>query len=139
MRTGLFLLAVVVACANATGGSKAPSLAISGTYQTHVSVVAGRNTCGDVTVMDNPTVISQRPGDSTFSLAHTAIVATGALNKSGAFWTAPIVLALNDAQYAIGIAGQFSSTGFEATVHLDVKQSRAPTTCAYDVHWTGSK
>jgi hypothetical protein len=136
---GLCLFAIVVGCAKATGASKTPGRSISGTYQTHVSVVTGSNTCGDVTVMDNSTVISRHPGDSTFSLTHTAIVATGTVTKTGAFSTVPIVLALNDAQYTIGIAGQFSGTGFEATVHLDVKQTRTPTTCGYDVHWTGSK
>ena len=37
------------------------------------------------------------------------------------------------------IAGQFSQAGFDAIVHLDVQQPGSPSSCAYDVHWVGTK
>jgi hypothetical protein len=39
----------------------------------------------------------------------------------------------------VTISGQFSRTGFEADVHLEVTQPGPPAACTYDVHWAATK
>ena len=131
----------VAACGAATS-SPTPTtaeLTVGGTYPTEVSLVAGKNTCGAVTIQANPTVITHTSGASTFSLVHTSIVTTGSVKRDGSFTTDLTTLVIGSTSYKIGITGQFLTNGLTAVVHLDVTQPGPPATCSYEVQWTATK
>jgi len=127
--TGLFL-----ACG---GGSPTPAvLSVGGTYQTLVSLLPG-NTCTNVTVQNNPTMVMHMPGSQSLSLTHASITYQGTISSSAAFSTTPNTISSGGSQLTITIGGQFSLTGFDATVNVNVTQP--PPACAYMVHWMGTK
>jgi hypothetical protein len=116
----------------------APSnvLSVAGTYPTRATVIADRNTCGGVIVQDNPTTVTHTPGSTEVTLIHAGSTYRGSIDNGGRFSTPPANFAFPDADYTIGISGQFSTTGFTATVELT---KRAGTTCTYAVSWAGTK
>ena len=105
----------------------APVLSVGGGYGTHVAL--GENTCGNVTVMDNPTTVVQTPGSHTVRLTHANITYEGTVQDDGTFEMEPEVVGL----LTIRIQGQFDPEGFTASVR--VEQS-APA-CFYVVNWNG--
>lgn len=130
-------LLIWVAAANAScggsGGSAAiPGLSVGGTYDTMVTLLPAGNTCGNVSVQNNPTVVDQPPGSASLSLTHAGNVYSGSVDRTGHFSTSPRVVGGN---FNISITGQFSASGFDATVQ--VQQLSPP--CGYQVHWVGSK
>ena len=104
-----------------------PVLSVGGEYGTHVTL--GENTCGNVTVMDNPTTVVQTPGSHTLTLTHFGITYEGTVADDGTFSTQPE----NVGGLAITITGRFDPQGFTASVR--VEQS-APA-CFYIVNWGG--
>jgi hypothetical protein len=114
-------------------------LSVGGTYQTQVSLVAGRNTCGAVTVQNNPTVVSHSPGASTLSLTHAGNAYPGTIESTARFATTPTIISGGGSQYTLTINGQFTLTGFDASVQVDVQQPTPPQSCSYLVHWIGTK
>jgi hypothetical protein len=111
-----------------------PVLSVGGAYDTHVSL--GQNTCGSVTVQDNPTTVVQTPGSHTLTLTHAGITYDGTVQDDGTFTTQPKSVSAGGSQFTISIQGQFSPQGFTATVRVD---QTAPTTCFYLVDWNAVK
>jgi hypothetical protein len=68
------------------------SLAVGGSYQTKVSLVPDRNTCGPVTVRDNATTVAHATGAHTLSIMHVGNTYEGTVDDSGRFKTKPRVL-----------------------------------------------
>lgn len=140
---GTFALTVsIVACGG--GGSDAPGttgpstvLSVGGTYPTRATLIADRNTCGSVTVQDNPTVVTHAAGSAEISLAHAGSTYRGVIETNGRFTSPPANFSFPDADYTIGVTGQFSTTGFTATV--DLTKRTAAVTCTYAVAWVGTK
>jgi len=124
----LYLAALSPRCGG--GGTGTPLLSVGGTYQTQVTLLPG-NTCGDVSVQNNPTTVTHTPGAQTLSLRHASINATGTIDSTARFSTDPT----NVSGFTITITGQFSVRGFDATATL----SQAQPACQYLVHWVGTK
>jgi hypothetical protein len=143
--SALALLGAVVSPACGGGSSAAPAtpttpsnaIAVSGTYATRTTLIAERNTCGAVTVQDNPTTVTHSAGATEISLAHAGSTYRGTIDNRGQFATPPANYPFPDADYTIGLTGQFSATGFTATVELTKRAGS--TTCTYAVSWLGTK
>lgn len=143
MRPSIRALPIAATLAiSACGGNSSPNtpsnlLAVAGTYATQATIIADRNTCGSVSVQDNPTVVTQTAGSTDVTLVHAGSTYRGSVDTAGRFSTPPANFTFPDADYTIGIAGQFSRTGFTATVDLTRRQGT--TTCTYAVGWVGTK
>src|SRR5262249_37946923 len=61
------------------GGSNTSLLSVGGSYQTEATLLPG-NTCGNVTVQNNPTIVAHSPGAQTLSITHVSINATGTID-----------------------------------------------------------
>ncbi len=109
-----------------------PVLSVGGAYSTDVSLVPGQNTCGNVTVQDNPTTVVQAPGSHSLTLTHAGITYEGTVANDGSFAMEPEAVG---GQFTITIQGQFSPQGFTATVRVD----QAAPACFYLVDWVGLK
>ena len=118
------IVSLVVAC----GGSPAPVLSVGGTYATQVALLPG-NTCGDVQVQNDQTVVDHTPGSGSLRLTHAGATYDGTIDRTGSF----AVPTVQRGGFTIAIAGQFNRTGFTATVTVD------PAGCEYKVSWVGSK
>jgi hypothetical protein len=130
------------ACGGGSAAAPAPTapsnvIAVAGTYPTRATVIADRNTCGAVTVQDNPTTVNHAAGATEISLVHAGSTYRGTIDTRGQFTTPAANFPFPDADYTIGITGQFSTTGFTATVELTKRAGS--TTCAYAVTWVGTK
>ena len=129
----------------ACGGASTPpaptapsnALAVAGSYPTRATVIAERNTCGAVTVQDNPTTVTHTAGGTDISLAHAGSTYRGTIDTSGRFSTPAANFPFPDADYTIALTGQFTATGFTATVELTRRSGAA--TCTYAVSWAGTK
>ncbi len=132
-------VAAALACGGGSGTPTTPSnlLAVAGTYPTVTTVIAERNTCGTVTVQDNPTTVTHTAGATDVSLVHAGSTYRGSVDTRGQFSTPAANFTFPDADYTIGISGQFTTTGFTATVELTKRTSS--TTCTYAVRWVGTK
>jgi hypothetical protein len=106
----------------------APVLSVGGDYGTHVTL--GENTCGNVTVMDNPTTVVQAPGSHTLTLTHANITYQGTVDDDGTFSTQPKNV---NGQFTITITGQFDPEGFTASVRVE----QTSPACFYIVNWGG--
>jgi sugar lactone lactonase YvrE len=114
-------------------------LSVDGSYPTHVTLVAGKNTCGSVTVQDNLTAVSHSAGAHALSLTHAGNTYQGSVDDNGAFATTAKTLAIGNAQYTIVIDGVFIERGLSADVTVQVRQSVQPTSCSYVVRWSATK
>ena len=135
----LILAVIPPACGGGTTTNPTPSnlLAVAGAYPTRATVIADRNTCGSVTVQDNPTTVTHTPDATSLSLAHAGSTYNGTIDRSGRFSTPAANFSFPDADYTISLSGQFSTTGFTATVELTKRAGG--TTCTYAVGWVGTK
>jgi hypothetical protein len=121
-----------------TGAADAPPvLSVGGPYATDVSLVPGQNTCGNVTVQDNPTTVAQTPASHALTLTHAGVTYEGTVEDDGAFATQPEIVSAGGSQFTITIEGQFSPQGFTATVRVD--QTAPAPACFYLVDWVGLK
>ena len=109
-----------------------PVLSVGGTFSTQVSLVPGQNTCGNVTVQNNPTTVVQAPGSHALTLTHAGITYEGTVEDDGSFAMQPEAVA---GQLTITIQGRFTPQGFTATVRVD----QASPACFYLVDWVGLK
>jgi hypothetical protein len=116
-----------------------PVPSVAGSYRTQVTVREDGNTCGPVSVQNNITSVVQTPGAPALSLTHAGHTYQGTLDSLGRFSTTASTLTIGGAQYTIAISGLFSRTGFDATTRVGVHQATRPATCAYAVHWVGTK
>jgi hypothetical protein len=139
-------LAIFALAMTAIGCGKAAELSstgavpsVGGSYPTVVTLVPERSSCPAVTVQNNVTTIAQTPGALTLSLTHAGNKYDGTVDSLGRFSTATSTITSGASKYAITVTGQFNATGFDATVQVGVEQPTAPTTCAYLVHWVGTR
>lgn len=107
----------------------APVLSVGGVFDTHVTL--GENTCGNVTIMDNPTTVAQTPGSHALTLTHAGITYEGTVDDDGTFEMQPEVVGL----FTITVQGQFTPQGFTASVRV----AQSAPACSYVVHWDGLK
>ena len=114
-----------------------PVLSVGGAYATDVALVPGQNTCGNVTVQDNPTTVVQAPGSHDLTLTHAEITYEGTVDDDGHFSTTPESVSSGGSQFTITIEGQFSGQGFTAIVRVD--QTAPAPACFYLVDWVGLK
>ena len=110
-------------------------LTVGGSYPTTVSLVPGQNTCGNVTVQNAVTTVSQAPGTHALSLTHAGNTYTGTIEDDGRFTTVPKLVAGGGSQFTITIDGKFTASGFTATVRVD--QTAPAPACFYLVDWVG--
>ncbi len=136
----LVSVAKLSACSSSLSDPDPVVLKVAGTYTTAVALT--ENSCGSgITVQPNPTVVAHTAGASTLGLSHGPLNYSGTVTQAGAFTTQANVVndVANGVQSTLNIVGQFSATGFNATVTVDVAQTRDPVTCRYKVTWTGAK
>ncbi len=129
-RGAIFGAVLLVSCGS-SGPAGVPGLSVGGTYQTQVTLLPG-NSCGSVTVQDAQTTVAQTPGSGSLSLTHAGNTYPGTVDHTGHFSTPAQLVA---GKFNISIAGQFSLTGFDATVQVDQISPQ----CSYQVHWVGTK
>ncbi len=136
----LVSVAKLSACASTPSEPDAVVLRVGGTYTTAVSLT--ENSCGSgIIVQSNPTVVTHAAAASTLGLSHGPLNYTGTVTPAGAFTTQANVVndVANGVQSTLNIVGQFNTTGFNATVTVDVAQTRDPVTCRYKVTWVGTR
>ena len=137
----LAMICAVMAPGCGASSSTSPTpfnvLAVAGTYPTRATVIAERNTCGSVTVQDNPTTVTHPAAGTELALSHAGSTYPGTIDTTGRFTSPAANFAFPDGDYAIGLTGQFSTTGFTATVELTKRAGG--TTCTYAVAWVGTK
>jgi hypothetical protein len=129
MRIPAVLTLVVLAAACGGGSSD------NGTTQpspTALSVT--ENSCGAVTVLPLATRVEHAAGATSMRLTHGATYDC-TVTAAGAFTCTPRTFDVSGRQETVTIAGQFRTTGFDATASVAVQ----PTACAYAVRWTGTK
>ena len=112
-------------------------LSVSGTYPTRATLISERNTCGAVTVQDNPTMVTHTPGATELSFAHAGSTYRGTVDNGGRFSAPAATFSFPDGEYSIGLSGQFSAGEFTATVELTRRSAGG--TCTYAVSWVGTK
>jgi len=114
----------------------APVLSLGGGYDTSVSLVPGQNTCGDVTVQDNPTAVAHAPASHALTLTHAGITYEGAVADDGSFTTQPESVSAGGSAFTITVTGTFDRQGFQARVRVE---QTAPSACSYLVDWVALK
>jgi hypothetical protein len=134
----------IVACG---GGSKSPGTTsppsntsaspIAGTYQTAVSLTS--NSCTDIAVQNNPTVVTHTAGATAFTMTHAGTQYQGTLAANNSFTTAPKGVVAGTATHTLSIAGQFGTNAFTADVTVAVTGSGNGAPCQYAVRWVGTK
>jgi hypothetical protein len=139
MRIPAVLTLVVLAAACGGGssdnGTTQPSptaLSVGGDYTTAVALT--ENSCGAVTVLPLATRVEHAAGATSMRLTHGATYDC-TVTAAGAFTCTPRTFDVSGRQETVTIAGQFRTTGFDATASVAVQ----PTACAYAVRWTGTK
>ena len=145
MRT--WVLAICLGACGSDGSSGTPdarvlpdadpdALRVAGTYPTAVSL--GPNTCTGITVQPMTTQVSHAPGATVLSLVHAGQTYSGTVARDGTFATTPHSVGTAAELHTLTIAGQFSTTGFEATVDASVSANGVHQ-CDYVVNWVGTK
>ena len=114
-----------------------PLLSVGGVNDTRVSLVPGQNTCGNVTVQDNPTTVAHVPGSHALTLTHAGQTYEGTVQDDGTFATQPKNVSAGGASFTITITGTFDRQGFQARVRVD--QTTPAPACSYLVDWAGLK
>jgi len=139
----LILLSFTLACgcgdsspAAAPDAPDANVLRVNGQYSTSVSLT--QSTCQGIQVQDNPTNVAHVPGASALTLTHAGVNYPGTVARDGSFSTTSVPVTVGSDTHTLAIAGQFSATGFDATVSAAVTRSGSPV-CDYVVHWSGTK
>lgn len=116
----------------------AQATGVAGTYATRVNVT--ENACGNVTVMDIPTVVTHEPSSGVIHLVHAGTDYPGTIKDDGRFATTPITLTFDDGnRYVMTIAGRFGAQGFDAVVTLDRTTVATGAACRYKVRWLGTR
>ena len=131
--TTLFTLA----CASSDAGSIVSVVDFGGNYTTIVSLA--ENSCGAITVQNNPTVVTHDTDSGAITLTHAGVVYTGRVIVSdSSFTTVARQVNVGDGyMYRIEIAGRFRANAFDASATVDrTKQGEA---CRFVVHWAGTR
>jgi hypothetical protein len=142
----LLLAAAVLLLAGCSGGGDDPASrsepeqpseqssgpSVAGDYDTAVELL--ENSCPAISVMDNPTIVTQE--DDSVSLAHAGVSYVAPLEDDGSFVTAPAQVAVGADTHTLTVTGRFHDDGFDAQVRAVVSGSM---TCGYTVGWTGTR
>ncbi len=132
----MFLFGVAMtACASASSPGD-PVLAVGGNYPTAVTLVA--SSCTGITVQSNATTVSHAAGSNSVSLTHAGQSYSGTVSNTGSFSTTPKAVAAGSDTHTLTINGQFTTSGFTATVAASVTSPSSPA-CTYSVQWVGTK
>ena len=145
MRT--WVLAILLGACGSNGSSGPPdarvlpdadpnALRVAGTYPTAVSL--GQSDCSGITVQSMTTQVSHAPGATALTLTHAGQTYSGTVARDGTFATTPHAVGTAAELHTLTIAGQFSTTGFEATVDASVSANGVHQ-CDYVVNWVGTK
>jgi hypothetical protein len=111
-------------------------LRVGGEYATAVSLE--QSTCPDIAVQSMQTIVSHTPGATELTLAHAGQTYSGTVGRDGAFATEPHPVGIGEELHTLTIGGNFSTSGFEATVDAAVTRNGTPV-CDYVVSWVGTK
>jgi len=111
-------------------------LYVAGQYPTDVSLT--QNSCQGIQVASMPTTVTHRAGSTDLSLSHAGNTYTGTIERDGSFMTVPRSLGSAAETHRLSISGRFSTTGFEATVTVEVSRN-GTLSCSYVVSWMGTK
>ncbi len=120
----------------ATPDADPNALRVAGNYATTVTL--GESTCTGIIVQNMPTTVAHVPGDTQLVLSHAGNAYPGTVEPDGSFATPPRAVGGGGETHTITITGAFSTTGFEATLSVDVTRPAAGP-CAYTVEWIGVK
>jgi hypothetical protein len=111
-------------------------LRVAGDYPTQVMLQS--STCAATNVMSRPTTVRHDPGATTLTLVHAGSVYPGSIQTDGDFMTTPVPQQVGADTHTLVIAGTFTTTGFTATVTVEVTRN-ASAVCTYIVGWTGTR
>jgi hypothetical protein len=138
--SGLFVIATA-ACGGGGGGTTPTptpaQLTVAGNYPTAVALLT--DACGGSQVQSNPTTVTHTAGTTSLQLGHAGSTYVGTISNDGKFTTTPWTGTIGGSNYTVALTGQFSTTGFTATVTVDRVDSTHPTGCRYTVSWTATK
>ena len=132
----MFLFGVAVCACASTSSPGDPVLTVGGDYPTAVTLVT--STCTGITVQSQPTSVSHASGSNTVVLTHAGLAYNGTVATTGVFTTTPKAVTAGNDTHTLTISGQFTTSGFTATVAAAVTGSGNPA-CAYSVQWVGTK
>jgi hypothetical protein len=137
MRSKMLWLSIpLMACGASAPPPAAPNvLRVAGQYPTVVTLES--TTCSDIQTQSVPTAVTHTAGASSLVLVHGGLSWNGQVQTDGEF-TAGLVVTVGQRTHSLPIAGQFSTTGFEATVTATVTEPGQPS-CGYVVRWVGTK
>ena len=85
-----------------------------------------------------PTTVTHTAGSEEVMLRHASVTYPGLIEPDGAFMTYPQTVGPAAETHRLTITGRFSTTGFEATVNVEVSVNGTPS-CTYVVSWIGTK
>jgi hypothetical protein len=148
-------LAIAILCAGCSGESTSPGtpdarlttpadaevidptvLRVAGEYDTAVTLMD--STCSGIAVMNNPTTVTHTAGATMLTLGHAGQSYPGSIQRNGEFATTAVPVELPAETHTILITGDFSATGFTATVAVQVS-SGGSVRCGYTVRWIGTR
>ena len=135
--TTIFVSILTLACAASKPQSSPPVVEFGGNYATVVSLA--ENTCGTISVENNPTVVTHDADSGSVTLTHAGVVYTGhVIAADSTFTTVPRVVSVGDGfTYNIAIAGRFKETAFDANASVD--RTGKGDACRFVVHWVGTR
>jgi hypothetical protein len=109
---------------------------VAGSYATQVTLQ--ESSCTGITVQNMATQVIHQAGESAVTLVHASIRHNGTVGRDGTFATEPRAVTAGGDTHTLTMAGQFSTTGFDAVVSAQVALGGGGT-CSYAVRWIGSK
>ena len=131
----MFLFGLAMSACASTSSPDDPELSVGGSYPTVVSLIA--STCTGITVQSQATSVSHTSGSSTVVLTHAGLAYNGTVAANGTFTTTPKAVPAGSDTHTLTISGQFTTSGFTATVAVAV--TGPSPTCTYSVQWVGTK
>ncbi len=132
----LLVVIAVVACGGSAQIAPAGNAGFAGTYATAVTLAS--NTCGTITVQNNPTSVTYDATTRAVSFTHAGTTYSGSVAADSTFTTPPRAVNVNDGfAYSIGLAGKFRPNGFDATATVD--RTGGSGACRFTVRWAGTR
>ena len=131
----MFLFGLAMSACASTSSPGDPVLSVGGDYPTAVSLIS--STCTGIGVQSQATSVSHASGSATVVLTHAGLAYNGTVASNGTFTTTPKAVVAGADTHTLTISGQFTTTGFTATVSVAV--TGPSPACAYSVRWVGTK
>ena len=132
----MFVIGLTIAACASASSPNDPELSVGGSYPTVVSLAA--STCTGITVQSMATSVSHASGSTAVVLTHAGQAYSGTVSTAGAFTTTPKAVTAGSDTHTLTISGQFTTSGFTATVNASVTSPSSPA-CTYSVQWVGTK